>query len=195
MGAADGIDGRGQFVLGRAKFAQNGRRRPVAIGDREEQNVFGDVVVFAAFGFFFGPAKDLIQSAAHKKPIVAAGAADPRQPLQFPLRADLDRVQCDPGLGERLGGEAVVLVEEREQQMFDVNFLLPKFPSEPLRALERLFRFFCKPFGIHPFPRNVRESELPKAKTVPGRCARPGSHFSREKSSWNAENVKAGVPF
>ena len=85
----------------------------------------GNEIVFELFGFVFGLRQQAIQTRRDVNLLgPAAAMGDLGHALQLLLDAPFKAVSSDAGLGENRNRQAILLVEQRCQQMLDVNLLM-----------------------------------------------------------------------
>ena len=72
--------------------------------------------------------------------------------VEFSLELDGERIDRQPSLLEDGGCESLVLVEQRHQDVFDVNLLVVEPGGELLRTGDRLPGLFRESFEIHVIP-------------------------------------------
>src|SRR5262249_9004384 len=91
------------------------------------------------------------------------------QLLQLALKADLDGIDGNVRLGEDSGRQPLFLVEEREQEVLNIDLLVAETDGKALCGSERLLGFFGEAIDVHGFPR------IPLAPGLPARKAGPGA--------------------
>ncbi len=102
-------------------------------------------------GFILGLAEQAIQPPADGEAVVAA-AADLGPAFQLLLNANLHGCDRHASFVEYGRGEATLLVQEGQQQVFDIDFLLPEALRQALGSPERFLGLFGETFDIHRQP-------------------------------------------
>src|SRR5258708_38864153 len=70
-------------------------------------------------------------------------------PSQFAFEVRSQRGRGNAGFFEQTGDKTVRLANQRQQQVFPINFLVEISLSDALRFLQCFLRFDCKPIHLH----------------------------------------------
>jgi len=119
--------------------------------DHREQDVLdGDVFVFQALGLLLGGVQQLRQGA---RDVYLAGCrpwpADARASFEMLLDCGAQRSHVDLGAGQQARDQPLGLVQQREQQVLDVDFGMPVAQGLGLRVVQSLLRLLGQPVGVH----------------------------------------------
>ena len=107
----------------------------------------GDKVVLHLLGFLVGNAEQPIEPAGDANLI--APARDARQLLDLALQLDLDCINGNFRLVEDRGGQPMLLIEQREQQMLDIHELMIELRGQPIGGLQGFERLFGEAILVH----------------------------------------------
>src|SRR5438309_1957388 len=128
-----------QAIARNTKFTKNPPSRTRVLRHCQQQMLDGNVIVLQLFRFILGLREQPIQPAADMHLLGAPGrTAYPWHALQLPLHAHFESVDGDVRLAEDGRGQALFLVEQCQQEMFNVHLLLSKTTRQALGAGQTL---------------------------------------------------------
>ena len=98
----------------------------------------------------FGIGQQLVQTRSHVYLVGAAGRpGDFRQLVELGFEAPQQHVRLNPGLRQDGRRESIFLLEERRQQVFDVDLLVAVTRGFTLRRPDRLLQFLRETIDVH----------------------------------------------
>ena len=109
----------------------------------------GDVLVLDFFRFFFGLAEQAIEPAGDVNLIRRAAARDTWHALEFLFEPALESLNVDRALTQYRSCQAVLLLQQRCQQMLDVHLLMAVANGFGLRGANRFLGFLRKTVYVH----------------------------------------------
>ena len=118
LAAAHGVDGGFQRLLLQAGFLQDAAGRAFVVGQRQQEQLAGDVGVAPARGFLVGARQHALQLAADLDVVIALHL---RQGLERLLDGRLQPVHGDAGARQQAAGPAVGIGQQRGQHMYGLN--------------------------------------------------------------------------
>jgi hypothetical protein len=139
-----------ETVAREAEFAQELAGGALVVNDGEKEMLDRNVFVFQAFGLLFGAVKKLRKAVGYIDLIGASGAAgDFGKFLDFLFEAFVEGFEADVGAKKDRRGQAAFLFEHGEEEVFDVNLLIPMLNGAGLSEPDGVLRFFGKPIHVH----------------------------------------------
>ena len=138
LGAAHVDQRTVEAVLRDAGLPQDAARGAVGlVGDRDEQVLGRAVVVLEPLHLIPGRVEDGLEPGAH---VLPARAADLREAANLGLDVPPDRVRTGAELRQQGADDAVLLLDEREQEVLGLELLVAFTVRQRLRGLDRLLR-------------------------------------------------------
>ena len=120
------------------------------VGHGQQQVLDGDVVVLELLGLVLGVREQLVEPAGDVEVV--------RRPLAPVTRGSFSSSRCrrivkrfgsDAGLLQDGRGQPALLIEQRDEQVFDVDLLMAHPDGELLRTLNGLASFFGEAIDVH----------------------------------------------
>ena len=131
-----------------AEFLEDLAGGAAVVGHGQQEMLDGDVFVLELLGLVLGLAEQAIEPAGDAD-VVARRAGDARQLFQLALDASLTASTGISALVKIADGQPVLLIEQRQQQMLDVDLLMIQLGRQPLGGLQRFLRFFGEAIHVH----------------------------------------------
>ena len=165
LAAAHRLDRLQQLLARQAELAQDGVRRALVAGHGEQQGVGGNELVLQALGLFLGPPH---QPFAARRDIdrVGRNVADARQLFELSAHAILEAVERGAGLVQHLGSQAVLLLQQGQQDVLHVNLLLAELDRQLLGGRHGFPGLLGKAIQIHRRP-SLADPAMPCPERVP----------------------------
>ena len=136
LGAADVDERPVERVLRDTGLPQDAARCPVALlGDRDEEVLGRAVVVLEPLHLLPGGVEDGLEPGAH---VLPARPADLREAADLGLDVPPDRLRPGAELRQEGADDAILLLDEREQEMLGLELLVTLAIRQPLGGLNRL---------------------------------------------------------
>ena len=123
-----------------------GGRAAALVGDRDEQMLRADVLVFHPRGFGFGGARHLAQP--RRQPRLGAAVRGWKLLDQI-ARAPGELRRVDVHLPQQLGDDALALLDERDEEMLRLELRIVALPRQLDRGGDGLSRFFGVFIDVH----------------------------------------------
>ncbi len=148
--AADLLEHRHQLVVRQTSFAQDFRSGARFIEHRDQHVLDRNVLVLELARFLLCACEHAAEAlCCVNLPAVGAASRHMRKFREFGAELAAHRVAIDAGQLQDRRGQAFVVLEQRRQQMLDVNGLVMSVERGVLRAPERLLEFFRESVGVH----------------------------------------------
>src|SRR5262249_50741874 len=153
-------------VPGHARLAQDPPRWAIGVlGDRHQEVLGGAVLVLQALHLVPGRVEDGLEPGAH---VLPARAADLRELADLGLDIPPDRLRPRAELRQQRADDALLLLDQREQQVLGLDLLVTLTLREPLSSLDRLL-------GLHGELVEAKRRHAPSlagSTTIPRRSSR-----------------------
>ncbi len=148
--APDGLKGLQAVLFGDAVGPQQLLHRPLGRFDEgQKQMLHRDVLILHPGGQAFGLPEHLVHPLGNIEFVRLPAAGDPGQLLQLPPGGGLQALHGDAQLPQNLRGQAVVLLQQGQQQVDLLHLLVAVFSGDGLSALHSLQRFSRILIKIH----------------------------------------------
>lgn len=140
-----------QCLLCQAKRCQLLGNRLGAMRQREQHMFDRYVLILHSFRFVFRPLKQPRQG--RRNVHLSLSRSVHFRLLANPVLQPADRLSAvGAAKGKQPRRQAIFLLEERQQKMFNIKLLMMPLFGERLRRHERLLQFFCQTAYVHAVP-------------------------------------------
>ena len=147
--AADGGQRLEEAVMRDAVLLQDPPRRRVGLEHRQQQVLDGDVLVVEALGLLLGAIEQQPEAARDGDLLALARTGDAGPALERLLDGLAQRVDVHLGAHQQPRHEPVVLVEQREQQVLDVDLGVPVAQRLGLGVVQGLLALLGELVRVH----------------------------------------------
>ena len=133
-----------QTVAGDVELLEN-----LLVGGGQNDMLHRDVLVLKPLGLVLGLREELLQPRRDINLIGSTASRHPRQLVELLFQPGVDRLQLYARLQQDRSRKPAVLLDQREQKMFDIHLLLPATDCLGLRGANALLELFSKTIEVH----------------------------------------------